>query len=202
MKRTAHLTDALVLELVTAPQAALPAGAESHLDACTQCAADVRELRDLVAHVRGADDTAYEPPAELLAKVWALVPLAAPKSRMSRHYPLGALVYDSHAALPDMALRAVTAMRHMAWRIEGLSVDAEIEQASAGSVGHLIGQIVPEPPGQTPSEPGDVWLEEQGGETHWAPLDRSGEFTLPAPRGRRWSLWIEWGRWRVRFRGT
>ena len=49
---------------------------------------------------------------------------------------------------------------------------------------------------------GDIWLEEPGEDAHWALLDPSGEFTLPAPRGRRWALWIDWGGWRVRVRGS
>ncbi|HEY6195332.1 MAG TPA: hypothetical protein VI504_09845 [Candidatus Eisenbacteria bacterium] len=200
MKRTAHLTDALVLELVTGPAIVLPPAATTHLESCTRCATDLRELRELVVHVR--DGGTEEPPAALLARVWALMPPAPPKPRMSRLFPLAPLVYDSHAALPSPGLRAVTAVRHLAWRSGGLVIDAEVEQASTGGGGHLMGQVVPEPAVDSPQEPGDVWLEEQGGETHWAPLDPGGEFSLPAPRGRRWSLWIDWGGRRVRLRGA
>ncbi len=199
MKRTAHLTDALVLELVTQPGLELPAAAVSHLGTCPRCTADVRELRELVAHVR---DRGAEPPAAVVAGVLALMPPAAPKPHRSRQYPLALLVYDSHAAQPALALRAATALRHLAWKTEGLAIDAEIEQASPGGTGHLVGQIVPESPARAPMGSGDIWLEEPGSDAHWAVLDASGEFSLPAPRGRRWSLWIDWGGWRVRVRGT
>ena len=199
MKRTAHLTDALVLELVTQPELALPAAAATHIDVCLRCAADVRELRELVAHVRDRD---AEPPAALLAGVLALMPPAAPKSHRSRNYPLARLVYDSHSAMPEMALRGATALRHLAWRSEGLAIDAEIEPGSPRGAGHLVGQVVPEPPAHAPHEAGDIWLEEPGEEPRWAMLDPTGEFSLPAPRGRRWSLWLDWGGWRVRVRGA
>jgi hypothetical protein len=137
-----------------------------------------------------------------MSKVLSLMPPEAPGARRSRHYPLAQLVYDSHAALPEMSLRAATALRHLAWKIEGLANDAEIERDPTGRGGHLVGQVMPEPPAQAPREPGDIWLEEPGREAHWALLDASGEFSLPAPRGRRWSLWIDWGGWRVRVRGS
>lgn len=204
MKRTAHLTDALVLELVTHAELALPTSASAHLASCARCAADVRELRELVAHTRDRD---AEPPATVLANVLALMPPAAPKAYKSRAYPLALLVYDSHAAQPDLSLRAVTAVRQLAWRIDGLAIDAEIEFASTGEGGHLVGQVmVDEPTSQSSAShsahSGDIWLEEPGRDPHWAPLDASGEFSLPAPRGRKWSLWIDWGRWRVRVRGS
>lgn len=199
MKRTAHLTDALVLELVTQPAPDLPAAAATHLGSCPRCTADLRELRELVAHVRDRD---AEPSAALLAGVLALMPPAAPRPHRGRDYPLARLVYDSHSALPEMGLRGAATLRHLAWRAEGLAIDAEIEPASSRGGGHLVGQVVPEPPGRAPHEAGDIWLEEPGEEPHWALLDPTGEFSLPAPRGRRWSLWLDWGGWRVRVRGS
>jgi hypothetical protein len=195
--RTAHLTDALVLELVTESATELPAAAATHLASCPRCTADVHELRELVAHVR---DTGAEPPAALLASVLALMPPVAPRSHAGRHYPIARLVYDSHAALAGMGLRGAATLRHLAWRSEGLAIDVEIEPASQRSAGHLVGQVVPEPPARAPHEAGDIWLEEPGEDPHWALLDPSGEFSLPAPRGRRWSLWLDWGGWRVRVR--
>jgi hypothetical protein len=199
MKRTAHLTDALVMELVTVAGHELPAAAAAHLESCARCTEDVRELRELVAHVR---DHGAEPPAALVAGVLALMAPAAPKPHRSRYFPLAQLVYDSHAASPELSLRAATALRHLAWTIEGLAIDAEIEHGSHGGGGHLVGQVVPEPPARAPHTAGDIWLEEPGEEPHWALLDATGEFTLPAPRGRRWALWIDWGGWRVRVRGS
>lgn len=199
VNRTAHLTDALVLELVTQPALDPPAPAARHLETCARCSADVRELRELVAHERDRD---AEPPAALLAGVLALMPPASPRSDRGRHYPVARLVYDSHSALVDMGLRAAATLRHMAWRSEGLAIDAEIEPASPRGGGHLVGQVVPEPPGRAPHVAGDIWLEEPGEDPHWALLDPSGEFALPAPRGRRWSLWLDWGGWRVRVRGS
>jgi hypothetical protein len=199
MNRTAHLTDALVLELVTEPALDLPAAAAAHLETCPRCTADVRALRELVAHVR---DREAEPPPALLASVLALMPPAAPRPHRSRHYPMAQLVYDSHSALPELGLRGTATLRHLAWRSEGLAIDAEIEPASPRGGGHLVGQVVAEPPARAPQEAGDIWLEEPGEDPHWALLDPSGEFSLPAPRGRRWSLWIDWGGWRLRVRGS
>ena len=200
MNRPVHLDDALVLDLVTQPEFELPAEASAHLESCPRCAADVRELREIVAHAR---DHGAEPPAAIVARVLALMPPAAPRAHRSRAYPFARLVFDSHAAQPElMALRAMTAVRQLAWHIEGLVIDAEIEHSLTGEGGHLVGQITPESPASERVESGDIWLEERGHDPVWAPLDPSGEFSLPAPRGRRWSLWIDWGRWRVRVRGT
>jgi hypothetical protein len=77
--------------------------------------------------------------------------------------------------------------------------DVRIEPPGLGAVGLLLGQVLPRRPRAQDPLGGNAWLFERGRRPRWAAFGGSGEFALPLPRGRRWTLWVEWGALRARL---
>jgi len=196
MTRARHVPDAVLLARSRRPDARFPVSAERHLERCTRCR---RWLADLVALGRYLSTAPSEPSAGVVARACALVESRPPQPRDASRFVVARLVYDTGAAPAAQGVRAPVAARQQLWRIPRADLDVRIEPSGLGSPGMLIGQVFPRRGLDSDFRGGAVWLIERSRPPRWASLGAAGEFTLPAPQGRRWSLWVEWGAVRARL---
>jgi hypothetical protein len=196
LTRARHLSTASLLALARRPARRVAAWEAAHLETCAPCAEEARLFQSLASCLR---EPVTEPPAGVVARAWALVEPRAPRRVDRSRYGVARLLFDSHAGLVAAGVRAPTASRHQHWRAQDADVDVRLEGPGLGAEAALVGQILPRGTGIRPPAQGTVWLIEAGRRPRWSLLGPSGEFTLPAPRGRRWALWLEWGRLRLRL---
>jgi hypothetical protein len=188
-----HLTTE---ELLAAVDASPVASAAAHLSACPRCRAEIAHLRAY----RGRRTRGDEGPGEsALLRAYALLRPAGPRGVERRGFELPTLVYDSRTPeLGTQGVRAAAGGRHLAWRAAAADVEVRWADTGGSSGGRLTGQVLPR--GQrNPELAGDAWLEEPGRSAEWGLLDPSGEFTLPAPHGRKWRILLRWGALRLRL---
>lgn len=197
MTRGRHLGDAELLALALRERARVPARAVTHLAGCARCAAD---LHDVTLLRETAGDATPEPSAGVLARAWALLPPRAPRMAARSQFVLARRIRSSDDVPPAAAsgLRGPTAAVHALWHTADAEVDVRIEPPGLGSAGALLGQVFPRT-AHVPRTPGAVWLIERGRGARWAPLGAAGDFVLPAPARRHWTLMVEWGALRMRL---
>lgn len=196
MTRARHLSTASLVALARRPARRLAAWESAHLSSCDRCAEEARGFRTLAACL---GEPLAEPPAGVVARAWALVEPRPPRRAERSRYGLARLVFDSDEGRAVAAVRAPIASRHQHWQAPGADVDVRLEGPGLGAEATLVGQLLPRGPALRTPAHGTVWLLEAGRRPRWAPLGPSGEFTLPAPGGRRWALWLDWGPLRLRL---
>lgn len=198
MTRAPHCSDAMLLVLVRRPDPAASGPTARHLERCGRCRVTLTDLKTLRAHLRVLP---AEPAAGVLARACALMEPRPPRRGEASQFKLATLLYDSDArARARVAgVRAPGIARQQLWRIPGADVDIRFEPPGLGAPGLLGGQVFPRrrPTGASPR--GKVWLIQRGRRPEGVSLDESGEFELPAPQHRGWSLWLEWGELRARL---
>jgi hypothetical protein len=193
--RQRHLTGAEMLVLVRTDRR-LAAGRARHAIDCPRCRAEVDALRDLAAYLR---HPAPAPPAGTVARAWALVEPRAPRRSEMRRFRLALLMFDNQRLPVAAGARGTPMARNQMWRTEAADVDVRLDAGGLGAAPRLVGQLLPRGRGRLPVGQGTVWLLEPRRPPRWAALGASGEFSLPAPSQRRWSLCVEWGSLRLRL---
>jgi hypothetical protein len=194
MKAAAHLSAAEWL-VAGSRGARLRPRSQRHLDACRRCRADVDRLARLARYLR---EPAPEPAAGILARAWALVEPRAPRRREWDRFAVARLVHDTSRAAAA-GLRAASRPRAQRWRHRDADVDLRIDPGGLGAPPTLTGQVLPRRASAAAPAYGLIWLLEPRRRPRWASLDRGGEFSLPAPQGRRWAVCLEWGDLRLRL---
>jgi hypothetical protein len=198
MNRNSHLSSQEVLAVALGDSASVPSAHAPHLAGCGRCRADVEAFRALR---RGLGRDVTDAPAGAVLRACALVPPPLPKRSELGRFQLARLLHDSSSADARYAVRGPAAARHQVWRAGRVDIDISIEGPGLAAKPMLIGQLLPHR-GPAPAAEGNVWLTEGGDRPHWAPISISGEFCLPTPRRRRWTLCLEWGEIRTRMRGS
>ncbi len=196
MTRARHLSTASLLALARRPPQRLPVGETSHLGQCARCREEVRVLGTLADYLR---EPAPDPPPGVVARAWALMEPRPPRLEERARYRIARLVFDSRDARAAAGVRAPIATRHQLWRAAGVDIDVRLEGSGLGVEAALMGQVLPRRREVSQPAHGTVWLLESGCRPRWSLLGPSGDFTLPAPRGRRWALWLEWDGLRLRL---
>jgi hypothetical protein len=197
MRRSPHLTDGTLWSLVwDRASPGLAARAAAHLERCSRCRELLVDLHALREHLAARWP---EPREAAVIRAMALVGPPAPRRSERNRFELARLVYDGGAEEPVHAVRAAAASRHQVWRLPAADLDLRLEGAGLGADPILFGQVLPRKPVSPRPDPGTVWIVQRGAPSHWAVLGSSGEFSLPAPRPGRWTLWLEWGALRMRL---
>jgi hypothetical protein len=195
MKEKRHLATAELLALVSSESTGASARAAAHEVECRICRQEVNALLAL----RNQPRTDADVPSDLaLVRAFRLLPAKLPRLSERSRFAIPSLVYDSHTESAVAGIRAPAAARHLAWR--GEEADVEVRWTDEGTAGAsvLTGQVLPR--GEAVGElVGDVWLEQRGVPVQWGLLDPSGEFTLPAPRGKAWRILLRWGELKMRL---
>lgn len=184
-----HLSDALLIVHSRRPERALGARDAQHVAGCRRCRsllAGWRAVRDSV------NDATPGPDRAVLSAVLALAEKRPSEGRDVHHVEAARLLHDTGPLRMAQGLRAVSEHRELVWHITGADIDVRIEPAGLGSPGVLHGQLFPLGRGASSLADGSVWLIQRGSRAAWAPLGDDGEFELPAPAARRWTLWLEW----------
>lgn len=195
MRIRRHLSSATLLELLAKVHTEVPAGALKHLRECARCSGDLADLRLLAASLR---DTGTEPSSEALARAYALLEPKLPRRSEVKCFTLARLVHDSGSFPAVPSVRAPMGSRQQVWRTPEVDVDLRLEGSGLGSPAALLGQVLPRGRRRSPSSEGRVWLLEPGRAVSSSSVTQSGEFALPAPRSRRWRIWLAWGPLRLR----
>src|SRR5437016_400335 len=194
---SSHLPDSALLALAARPDARLPRAALARLGSCGRCSGDLEDLRLLAESVR---DPWAEPPTDVLDRVYALVEPPPPRRAEWRRVPPARLVFQGGlAAASPAGLRAPVGIRHEVWHAAGAEVDLRIQGPGLGARALLLGQVLPRSSRRAMKGAGTLWYFEPGRPVRTHALNETGEFSLPAPRGARWALWIEWGALRLRI---
>jgi hypothetical protein len=195
MKKERHLTGS---EVIAAAWNDPVGGASARLReqrACTSCRADIvdfRELRRVLAQ------RSEEPSEGVVLRATALMVPSPARADLGR-FRLARLLHDSGRLEHRTQVRAPAASRHQLWRAANADIDLRLEGPSLGTEALLIGQVLPHRRHARIGE-GSAWLREGRGRPRWAPISTSGEFSLPRPSGRRWTILLEWGAVRARIR--
>jgi len=197
--RTRHLSTTSLLALARRPARRLAAWESAHLSMCTRCAEEAEAFGMLATSF---SEPAPEPPPGVVARAWALVEPRPPRREDRARYGIMRLIFDSGGDRAMAGVRAPIASRHQHWQAEGADVDVRLEGPGLGAEAALVGQVLPRHPVTALTAHGMVWLLESGRRPRWSLLGPSGDFALPAPQGRRWSLWLEWGDLRLRLEST
>lgn len=172
----------------------LPPASGRHLADCRVCKADVRDFKTLSAQYL---DAANEPQAGALARAWSLIGPKPPRRADLGRFEIAKLIRDTTSD-GAVGLRAAAAQRAQFWRARRVDVDLRMDPGGLGSAPMLIGQLLPRHQRFGASH-GIVWLWESNRQPRWSSLTTAGEFVLPAPRGKKWKLCIEWGLIRLRL---
>lgn len=194
MKLASHLPGVILARISTSSEMAASTELE-HLDACSRCRSVVEEMRALRDLLR---ESVEEPGIEAVARVHALFPECPPSRREMSGFPLAELVHDSAAALAFAGSRAAFGTSRQVWRTHVADLDLRLEKSSSGRRGTIAGQVLPRQRGKVSPLFGTARLVESGEKPLSAAVDASGEFILPAPRGSRWTLCVEWNDLRLR----
>ena len=195
MRIGGHLSSATLFELLAQAHTELPSAALKHLRECARCSGDLADLRLLAASV---PDTRTEPSSEALARAYALLEPKLPRRSEVKGFTLARLVHDSGSFPAILSVRAPMGSRQQIWRTPEVDVDLQLEGPGLGSPAELLGQVLPRGRRRLPSSQGRVWLLEAGRDIASSGVTQSGEFALPAPRSRRWRIWLAWGPLRLR----
>jgi len=115
---------------------------ENHLSKCKDCVALKEELRLLVLRLQ--EDTAFEPPAELVQwGVSLFQPLLQPSSGGKLRKLIAALVFDTFDQPLLAGVRRVGAPpRQLLFRAGDVDVDVKIESMEANDRITLVGQVL------------------------------------------------------------
>jgi len=186
---TPHPADSILVVLSRRPETRIPARYAGHLERCARCRAVLSAFRRLREHLA---QPASVPGRAALARVFALAEPHPPAGAAAAKYPVARLVLDSGPVLQVAGMRAAGTLRAQLWQLPGADVDVRVEPVGLGTPGLLHGQVFPHRPHERRAGDGSVWLVQRGRRAAWAPIVESGEFELPAPTHRRWSLWLEW----------
>lgn len=194
-----HLSEAALLALTRRADARVPESSKYHLMKCRRCEQLLHDLRTLERHL---STEPLEPPAGVVLRAWALREPQPPKRSDASRFVLARIVYDTGATPMVSRVRAATVATQQLWRLSAADLDLRLEPAGLGTPGLLLGQILPRGPLTSGPLGGTVWLIVRGRRPRWAMVGASGEFTLPSPQSRHWSLWVDWGTLRARVEPT
>ena len=194
-----HLADGVLVVLSRRAEHRIPADCARHLERCARCRAVLSAFRGLREHLA---QPASVPGRAALARVFALAEPHPPVGAAAAKFSVARLVLDSGPMLQAAGMRAAGTLRAQLWQLPGADVDVRIEPVGLGTPGLLHGQVFPHRPDECRAGDGSVWLVQRGRRAAWAPIVESGEFELPAPTHRRWSLWLEWCGVRARLETT
>jgi hypothetical protein len=115
---------------------------ESHLASCTECSDLRAEIQGLVTRLQ--QDSAYEPPAELVQwSVDLFQPVAQPQTGGMIRKIIAALVFDTYDQPMLAGVRRVGAPpRQLLFRAGDIDVDVKIESMEANDRVTLVGQVL------------------------------------------------------------
>jgi len=116
--------------------------AEEHLSACSECVGLKQEFRGLVTRLR--EDSAYEPPSELLQwSVNLFQPILKTETGGKLRKIIASLVYDTYDQPMLAGVRRVGAPpRQLLFRAGDVDVDVKIESMEANDRITLVGQVL------------------------------------------------------------
>jgi hypothetical protein len=150
---------------------------DAHFRECAKCLQQSQELQDLVTRV--ADDSAFEPPAELVQ--WGInlfQPMVqvqeVPQGRLRT---IAALIYDTYDQPLLAGVRRVgVPPRQLLFRSGNVDVDVKIESSQPNDRISLIGQVLSSEPKFFPNTP--VNLESHGIVRYRTTTNGVGEFSF------------------------
>lgn len=194
IQKPEHLRTA-ALARAARPGGSLSRASALHVARCDSCREDVRWSALLAASLR---NEGIAPPSGVVARACSLVTGRAPRVRDAGSYALAQRIQYSGPQPAVAGLRAALTSRGGIWRSRVADVTVHLEGAGMGARAELSGQILPRTEVRVPELEGLLWLREGRRFTAATTILASGEFILPAPKARSWSLWIDWRGIRVR----
>jgi hypothetical protein len=198
MSKAGHVTTVQLLARARDPGRRLPSATERHVESCGACRA---EMERWIALGRALGAPAEEPPAGTVERAWALMAPRLPRPSERDRFAIARLVFDSRAPGAARALRAHATGSEQVWHTRQADVSVSLGAPGMGETPMLVGAVLPRRPLTAPAW-GWAWLMERGRGIQSARVDASGEFMLPAPRGARWTLLLEWGGLRLRLEAS
>lgn len=195
MRRSPHVPNATLHALILRSGARVPPREVEHLLGCKRCRAELEDHRLLHDVLKSPLE---EPSAGTIARACALMVPRLPSRSLRSRFRIARLVYDSEIDAPRFGIRGLEA-RHQVWQTALVDIDVRIAGGGIGARPSLVGQVLPRGGRRLPDDAGFVGLVERGRSAEWVGVGSQGEFVLPAPRGRRWTLWLEWGQQRLQL---